>query len=349
MDGVVQTSKSWFVSAALLVALIIYVALSPPGCERTDKEPKRPDGSPKPPTSLLERLRSPWDSEGQADWPVTELLASMSNFAYQTPPAAKTSYGKMGFEVVVPVVVDSMAVFVVSSEDVTVIAFRGTDDPADWLANLNVLSVATPHGEMHKGFADAYRTLKAPILDSLRENPPKRLWVTGHSLGGALAVVCAYDLIDNEKMSLDGVITFGQPMIARKELADYLDTLLLGRFAHVVNDADIVPRIPPTYFHCGSLVWFKDGGIHRSKPKRRGAGAAPEAPLNDQDENPRPLTPTEFEQMKADLKKRNDPQRRADGRPIFHGNTPWIRDHSMSLYLDKVRSLIGHIGEFRSK
>jgi len=46
--------------------------------------------------------------------------------------------------------------------------------------------------------------------------------------------------------------------------------------------------------------------------------------------------------MKAALRNRNEPENRPDGKPIVKGNTPWIRDHSMSLYLDKVRSLMSH-------
>jgi triacylglycerol lipase len=164
-------------------------------------------------------------------------------------------------------------------------------------------------------------------------------------------VVCAYDIIENESLALDGVITFGQPMVARKSLADYLDKVLLGRYAHLVNDADIVPRVPPTYLHCGSLVWFKDGGIRRSRPKRPVVGAVgPNDPVQAQDDNPTPLSNAEFEQMKADLKQKNEePQRLPDGRPVYKGNTPWIRDHSLSLYLDKIRSLIGQIRQVGSK
>jgi triacylglycerol lipase len=235
VSGFFQKWKSWLVVAGAFVLAVVVIAVSPPGCEQTDKEPIHPDGPPKPPISSLERLRSSWDSEGEAVWPVTELLASMSETAYQSPPAAKMSYGKLGFDQIVPVLADSLTAFVASGEDVTVIAFRGTDNPADWLVNLDVIPIQTPHGEMHQGFADAYKKMKAPILDVLRPKPPKHLWVTGHSLGGALAVVCAYDLIDNEKMALDGVITFGQPMLARKGLADYLDKLMLGRFAHLVR------------------------------------------------------------------------------------------------------------------
>lgn len=345
MNGNVRKNKPWLVTLLVGIAFAVYVAFQPPGCEQTDKEPKRPDGPPKPPMTSVERLRAAWDSEGPADWPVTELLASISNIAYQTPPAAKTSYGDLGFKQVSPFIVDSMAVYVVASEDVAVIAFRGTDDPADWLVNLNALSTPTLHGDMHKGFADAYKTLKAQITDVLRQQQRKHLWVTGHSLGGALAVVCAYDLIENEKLALDGVITFGQPMVAGKRLGDYLDKLLLGRYAHVVNDADIVPRVPPGYSHCGSLVWFTDDGIRRSKPKRPVVGAPPDEPIKADEDAPKPLTNAEFEKMKASLKQRKEPEKRPDGRPIYQGNTPWLRDHSMSLYIDKVRSLIGHIGE----
>jgi pimeloyl-ACP methyl ester carboxylesterase len=345
MNGFIQKLKPWLITVLVVIGFAAYVAFQPPGCEQTDKQPKRPDGPPKPALTSVERLRAAWDSEGPADWPVTELLASISNIAYQTPPAAKTSYGDLGFKRVNPIIIDSMAVYVIGSEDVAVIAFRGTDDPADWLVNLNALTTPTPNGDMHRGFSDAYKTLKPQIMDVLRQEKPKHLWVTGHSLGGALAVVCAYDVIEVEKIALDGVITFGQPMVARQTLATYLDTLLMGRYAHAVNDADIVPRVPPTFSHCGSLVWFTEDGIRRSKPKRRVVGAPPDEPVKAEEEAPKPLTNAEFDQLKASLKQRNEPEKRPDGRPVYQGNTPWLRDHSMSLYIDKVRSFIGHIGE----
>src|SRR5262245_54510188 len=92
----------WFFCLGLLVVGAVYIAVSPPGGEQTGKEPKHPDG-PKPTIRSVDRLRGKWDSEGEADWPVTELLASMSNFAYQTPAAAKTSYGGLGFDQITPV------------------------------------------------------------------------------------------------------------------------------------------------------------------------------------------------------------------------------------------------------
>src|SRR5713226_8870774 len=174
-------SLCFFVLGLLVGGGVVYIAVSPPGRQDTIIEPKHPDGL-KPSMKSVDRLREKWDSEGEADWPVAELLASMSNVAYQTPAAAKTSYGGLGFDQTVPVIKDSQAAYIVSIEDVAVIAFRGTDDPVDWLVNLDILSTPTPHGEMHKGFAVAYGSLKVSIMDALRQRKPKHLWTTGHSL-----------------------------------------------------------------------------------------------------------------------------------------------------------------------
>ncbi|MCL6501525.1 MAG: lipase family protein [Pirellulales bacterium] len=294
---------------------------------------------------LVERLRASWDSNGPPEWSVTELMASISDIAYQTPPAAERSYCGLGFEWIRPIIEDSMAVYVVSAKNVAVIAFRGTDDPADWLVNLKALSMRTPHGRVHRGFASTYTKLEKEVMAALQKQQPKHLWVTGHSLGGALAVVCAHRLIEIEKLPLHGVITFGQPMVAKKGLADYLDKQLLGRYARIVNGADIVPQVPPAYAHCGSLLHLTDDGIRRSEAKRPVGGAHPDEPINAREEASRPLTDHEFQALKASLKQRKESEKRPDGPPVYQGNMPWLRDHSIELYLAKIRSMIGPTGQ----
>jgi triacylglycerol lipase len=335
-------TKLFAVLALLLLAGIVYgvyIACSSPGREDTVAEGDRPE--PKPPVAgPLEPLRMPWDSEAYADWPVAELLASMSEASYLPPVDVDPAFRELGFKQVMPVVDGSMIGYVASADDVTVVVIRGTDNGVDWIVNLAVGSMQTPKGPIHKGFYNAYQPLKPQIVKLVNAAKPKHLWITGHSLGGALAVVCAYDLIENEKLEVDGVITFGQPMIAKPQLAKHLDSALLGRFAHYVNGNDIVARVPPHFSHCGSLVWFTESGVKRSKPNRIAFGASEtDEPTKASNEEPEPLSDREFEQLKAELRAEAQVERSPDGTPIYKGNSTWVRDHGMELYLQKIRGV----------
>lgn len=313
------------------------IAFLPLGCGGCGKNNVAPAPGPAPAPTALEKLRASWKAEADPDWGRAELLASISDDAYQSPLAAETSYRKLGFEAIVPVLVDSMAAYVMSWEDVTIIAFRGTDNPANWLVDLDIVPIDTPHGEIHKGFWTGYKSLKPEIIKAVRGKSPKYLWTTGHSLGGALAVVCAYDTVENEKLGVHGVMTFGQPRVARNALAGYLAGLLSERYVYFVNDADVVPRVPPGYSTCGSQIWFTGGGIRRSKPEASATGSVAKAL---EVEALPALSEAEFEELKKDLRRHQTTESRPDGRPVFKGNIPWLKDHSMALYLDKIRSFV---------
>ncbi len=201
---------------------------SPPTTDETIEE--QPIDVVPIPESTLERLRLAWDADGVADWPAAGALAEISEIAYLPPNEADTNYRELGFTEIMPIVQGSMIGYVISGEDVTVIAFRGTDfgEISDWLANLGTTAMQTSHGSIHRGFYAAYDSMKVQVDSILQARDAKHLWVTGHSLGGALALVCAYDLVETEQRALDGVITFGQPMVASQPFAKYIDTLLVG-------------------------------------------------------------------------------------------------------------------------
>jgi triacylglycerol lipase len=346
--GLRKPKLGCFIVGGLLLVIcfvvLLKVANAPPGQEDTVPERPRPGPRPPLPTATLERLQQPWDSEAAADWPVAETLATISKLAYLPPVDANKSFSMLGFETFMPVVAGSMIGYVISIEDVTVIVFRGTDadDASDWFANLDILQAETPFGPIHEGFYNAYKSMKPQIVTLLAERKPKRLWITGHSLGGALALVSAFDLIDIEKLSVDGVMTFGQPMVARDQLARHLDKILLGKYAHFVNHADIVPRAPPAFATCGSLVMFTDDGVRRSPPKRMfNATVSPDkAPPGDYAEI-QPLTKEEFEAQKRKMRGKPVARSLPDGTHVYEGNSPYIEDHSMALYLKEIRKLIG--------
>lgn len=257
----------------LLAALGTYWTFyGPPGTGPVIVEPD--DGKDHDPSSLkmnaVQRLQSAWNSEEAANWPVSETLAKFSEIAYSSPVDASQEFQGLGFDTCMPVIDGSMAGYVVSADDVMVIVFRGTDlkEMSDWFTNFRRRATTTPHGAAHSGFVGAYQGLRSQIREIVASKNPKHLWVTGHSLGGALALLCAYDIADEGELPFDGVMTFGQPLMVRKDLADHLNHVLAGRYARFVNHDDIVARIDPGYLPCGSLVWFTSEKVYRSEPPR---------------------------------------------------------------------------------
>ena len=346
-------ASHWFLSSGLLqhallaigavavvflpVGLLLLVVSSPNGgktiAERVGATPL--------PADSLEPLRLAWNSDADPAWPAAETLASMSQTAYLSPVVAEPCLRALGFDHIETVVQGSMLGYVASQGDVTVVAFRGTDDIPGWFVDLDELATPTPHGDIHRGFYDAYQSLKPQITAVLAQSRPKHLWLTGHSLGGALALVCAYDLIENQQRAVDGVITLGQPMVACRQLAAYLDRLLCGRYAYFVNEADIVPRVPPPpYAHCGSLVWFTEDGIRLSRQGKPVLAAAADAAAPAQAKLLPPVDREEFQRLKsglrADLGKLD---RLPKGSGTLWKDIPCFADHAVERYVDRVRGL----------
>ena len=316
--GIFCLNNKWlkrlvFVSGVGLLVFVLgciaYTLMASPGHEDVVDIDKQPQPSPIP-KNRLEPLLGNWNSAEYPNWPVTELLALLCEKAYLTPFEAKASFKEIGFSSTEDFVDSSMIGYVVTSDKATVIVFRGSEDKADWFVNLNAFSSATSHGDIHKGFFNAYQGLKPQILKLLQTHHRDHLWITGHSLGGALAIICAYDLAANENYDIDGVITFGQPMVAHQQLADYIGEKLSGRYAHYVNESDIVARVAPGYSHCGSLIWFTNGGIKQTKPKRMLVGATEkEKGRHSREEAARPLSDMEFKQLKDDLQNGSEKRR----------------------------------------
>ncbi|CAI4030750.1 Triacylglycerol lipase [Nitrospira tepida] len=120
---------------------------------------------------------------------------------------------------------------------------------------------------LHKGFADSalqvYQFAK-PLLKTDYETR-----ITGHSLGGAAAVIVLM-LLKEDGAKLGPAITFGQPKVTNREGARKYRTLPLLRF---VNDKDPVPLLPPfevfavldegPFQHFGPEVVLEDGLSYR--------------------------------------------------------------------------------------
>lgn len=152
--------------------------------------------------------------------------------------------------------------FATWDDQVVVISFRGSEKKiADWLGNLTLVSNDTGsenYGKVHKGFYDGFKRVESAVrscLDEANANG-KVIHLTGHSLGGALAVVAGAELREGYPEARFCFHTFGQPKVGRDPLAAFYRQHFEGRYYRFRNNDDIVTRIPPNYWHFGELFWF---------------------------------------------------------------------------------------------
>jgi triacylglycerol lipase len=145
------------------------------------------------------------------------------------------------------------------------VAFRGTADLRNWLTDLDCELIRVGDFRVHRGFYEALQAVELDLDLSLGEGRPRRLWVTGHSLGGALAKLWALWAAGHGH-EVAGVYTFGQPRVGDAAFASYYDSVLKARSFRVVHADDIVPRVPwllGGYRHAGHEVYFPLGGTPR--------------------------------------------------------------------------------------
>ena len=138
-----------------------------------------------------------------------------------------------------------------------VLAFRGTEeDVGDWLTDARCVPIVHDETKVHRGFHEAFTVtsngsrntvekkvreiLDTPaVCDSNGNRLP--LFVTGHSLGGALALLATKMVVPD----VDGACyTFGAPRVANYEYFADVKTPVY----RVVNSSDVVPRVPPGAF-----------------------------------------------------------------------------------------------------
>lgn len=155
---------------------------------------------------------------------------------------------------------DTRVVIYTSATDI-VVAFRGTADIRNWLTDVDARMVELwPLGEsapkVHAGFSNALDSVFRQLIAIFYPLKMRRLWLTGHSLGGALAMLAAARYFG---ATLAGVYTFGQPRVGNAAFRDAYNKALGTRTFRVVHHRDIVPHLPwlcGRYRHAGQEAWY---------------------------------------------------------------------------------------------
>lgn len=129
-----------------------------------------------------------------------------------------------------------------------VILFRGTQYLADWLTNFNVTVSGSASGEpVHDGFNQSFKSMEHQLqafMEIVKQNQVHTIHCVGHSLGGALATVCA-DWLYSRYGRKPFVYTFGSPRVGLYSFAGVCTKNVgAARIFRAYHKTDIVPCIP---------------------------------------------------------------------------------------------------------
>lgn len=177
-----------------------------------------------------------------------------------------------------------------------VVAFRGTEpfNALDWITDVDLSWLSMGKlGCVHLGFMRAlglqdethtdqgfpreytesdegktlaYYSIRSTLQGLLGKHPDAKILITGHSLGGALAILFPAILALHEESGiLDrvyGVMTFGQPRVGDATFGMLMSYVLGERYYRMVYRYDLVPRVPfdkppvAQFKHFGTCIYF---------------------------------------------------------------------------------------------
>ncbi|TWT49194.1 Lipase (class 3) [Rubripirellula amarantea] len=190
------------------------------------------------------------------------LFAELAMVAYNDLDEATRASQKMGFDDISFYDRDGSQAFRFRNQYDCVIACRGTE-PNEWndiKADANVAAVlGETAGKVHRGFKQEVDDLW-PMLETALISNDQPLWFCGHSLGGAMATICAGRcFLSHIDSAPEQLYTYGSPRVGNNR---YVNFVKLDHFRYV-NNNDIVTRVPPIllgYRHCGSEVYLNRNG-----------------------------------------------------------------------------------------
>ncbi|KAG0743970.1 hypothetical protein G6F57_009557 [Rhizopus arrhizus] len=162
--------------------------------------------------------------------------------------------------------------FVVSSasQKTIFLVFRGTtsyqQSVVDMTANFvpfSKVSGAMVHAGFYNSVKEVINNYYPKIQSAIKANPDYKVVVTGHSLGGAQALIAGVDLYDRDPSLFNSknveIYTIGQPRVGNTKFAKWVDSTGIS-IHRSVHTRDIVPHVPPRtigYLHVGVESWIK--------------------------------------------------------------------------------------------
>ncbi|TWU09707.1 Lipase (class 3) [Symmachiella macrocystis] len=207
------------------------------------------------------------------------VLAELAMIAYNDEAEASRAAEAIGFPESQLFEHDGAQAYRFANDQDVVLACRGTEanEWNDLKADANAsMAVVGALGKVHSGFNQEVDDLW-PVLEGTLREDTRPVWFCGHSLGAAMATICAYRCTASAIVSNPQELhTYGSPRIGNKR---YLRHAQLSHYRWVHNN-DVVTRVPPAwlgYRHGGDEVYLdRHGrirnlkGVWRSRDRWRG-------------------------------------------------------------------------------
>lgn len=182
------------------------------------------------------------------------LMAVMAEMAYEKDvKKLETRLIEFGFTLVRHFDVNDTQAFYATREDFDILSFRGTENMSDAFTDALALPVTSKFKTFHMGFKKAFDCVSDDIKKTV-EDSTNTIFVTGHSLGAALAIICCSEILSSDRVG--ACYTFGSPAAGDSA---FDQSMLKFPVYRVVNGLDIVSRVPPWHAGTGQLTLLSFG------------------------------------------------------------------------------------------
>jgi triacylglycerol lipase len=179
------------------------------------------------------------------------LFANLSTITYEDPKQSKPKFKSFGFNVVEFFDIGGAQAYLLKDMNgMHVLSFRGTEvtQKSDILADLKAgKNIEACGGKVHVGFKGEINKVWPAIEKAIAD--VDKLYITGHSLGAAMATVAA----SRVQSKVTALITFGSPRVGD---AEFVKSLTVEHY-RVQNNCDDVTKVP------FRLMGFRHHGTHK--------------------------------------------------------------------------------------
>ena len=171
--------------------------------------------------------------------------------------------------------------FITRNRRDVIICFRGTviNNISNWRADFRASRASMDSfGGVHKGFNTALSSVWEGIKNHISPRKKQRVWLTGHSMGGALALLAGVRFVTEfkkfDKYLIKGIYGFGSPRVGDKEFESaFKNSCLHNRCFIFAKYNDVITVVPPyikkimEYRDVGSIKYFDRKGVLKTKER----------------------------------------------------------------------------------